>query len=347
MNFAKKCKELRRKKAATQEQMAAALNISSQAISKWENGQTLPDIMLLPELSVYFGVTIDELFDMTDEKHFDRIRNMIELQETIDEHDFEYARKFLITQLSEPEAAERALELLSALYNNKAEEYRSKAEYYAKEALELFPENHDLHANLSEAWQGVCGDWNQDKRTERILYYRQFLARHPQCEEGWKWFYLQLLHEGRYQEAEEALKQMEATATNAEKAARLKLYRTRLLWKSGKREEALKQLEQIIVKFPDSWLIQNISADMYAEACLYDQAIACYERAMLVQPCPRYTDAAMAIAQICEITGDTERAAEAWKCYIRILNEDWNIVEGADIDRAHRKIRELKRTEEL
>ena len=47
MNFAKKCKELRLKKAATQEQMATALNLSSQAVSKWENGVTLPDIELL------------------------------------------------------------------------------------------------------------------------------------------------------------------------------------------------------------------------------------------------------------------------------------------------------------
>lgn len=38
MNFAKKCKELRMKKAVTQEQMASALNVSSQAVSKWENG---------------------------------------------------------------------------------------------------------------------------------------------------------------------------------------------------------------------------------------------------------------------------------------------------------------------
>ena len=81
MNFAKKCRELRMKKAVTQEQIATALNLSSQAISKWENGVTLPDITLLPELSVYFGVTIDELFDITDEKHLTRIQNMVSLQE--------------------------------------------------------------------------------------------------------------------------------------------------------------------------------------------------------------------------------------------------------------------------
>ena len=37
MNFAKKCKELRIKKVATQEQMAIALNLYSQAVSKWKN----------------------------------------------------------------------------------------------------------------------------------------------------------------------------------------------------------------------------------------------------------------------------------------------------------------------
>ena len=53
---------------------------------------TLPDIILLPELSVYFGVTIDELFDITDEKHLTRIQNMVSLQETIEDSDLEYAQ---------------------------------------------------------------------------------------------------------------------------------------------------------------------------------------------------------------------------------------------------------------
>lgn len=61
MNFGKKIRELRLQKTVTQEQLAAHLNLSPQAVSKWENGLTLPDIQLLPELSVYFGVTIDEL----------------------------------------------------------------------------------------------------------------------------------------------------------------------------------------------------------------------------------------------------------------------------------------------
>jgi len=50
----------------------------------------------------------------------------------------------------------------------------------------------------------------------------------------------------------------------------------------------------------------------------------------------------MAIAQICEIIGDSAGATEAWDIYKRILNEDWNTMEGVCIERADSKILELK-----
>lgn len=59
----KKIKELRKAKGITQEQMAEAIGISFQAISKWETGISLPDITLAPAIARYFGVTMDELFD--------------------------------------------------------------------------------------------------------------------------------------------------------------------------------------------------------------------------------------------------------------------------------------------
>ena len=53
---------LRKAKGVTQEKMAQQIGVSFQAISKWENDVTLPDIMLLPVIADYFGVSIDELF---------------------------------------------------------------------------------------------------------------------------------------------------------------------------------------------------------------------------------------------------------------------------------------------
>lgn len=57
----KRIAALRREKNLTQEDVAQVLHISSQAVSKWENDQTCPDISLLPELANLLGVTVDEL----------------------------------------------------------------------------------------------------------------------------------------------------------------------------------------------------------------------------------------------------------------------------------------------
>lgn len=54
-------KRLRREKGITQEQLADILNVSCAAISKWENGDSYPDITLIFPLSHYFKVSVDEL----------------------------------------------------------------------------------------------------------------------------------------------------------------------------------------------------------------------------------------------------------------------------------------------
>ena len=53
-------KKLRKAKGLTQEELAEAVNVSFQAVSKWENGGA-PDLEILPSLANTFGVTIDEL----------------------------------------------------------------------------------------------------------------------------------------------------------------------------------------------------------------------------------------------------------------------------------------------
>lgn len=53
---------LRREKGLTQDALAAQLGVSAQAVSKWENGLSCPDILMLPEIADYFGVSVDTLF---------------------------------------------------------------------------------------------------------------------------------------------------------------------------------------------------------------------------------------------------------------------------------------------
>ena len=61
-HLARNIRALREAQGVTQEQLAAALSISFQAVSKWENAVTVPDTMMLPALAQYFGTSIDDLF---------------------------------------------------------------------------------------------------------------------------------------------------------------------------------------------------------------------------------------------------------------------------------------------
>lgn len=51
----------RREKGLTQEELAAYLGVTKASVSKWETGQSYPDILLLPELATYFDISVDEL----------------------------------------------------------------------------------------------------------------------------------------------------------------------------------------------------------------------------------------------------------------------------------------------
>lgn len=53
--------EYRKTKGITQDQLAEHMGVSSQAVSKWENDLSCPDIALLSKLADYFGITIDKL----------------------------------------------------------------------------------------------------------------------------------------------------------------------------------------------------------------------------------------------------------------------------------------------
>lgn len=58
----KKIASLRKERNITQEELASAIGVSAQSVSKWENAVTMPDIMLLPVIADTFDVSIDELY---------------------------------------------------------------------------------------------------------------------------------------------------------------------------------------------------------------------------------------------------------------------------------------------
>ena len=62
LNMGERIRELRRERALTQDEVARRLNISAQAVSKWENAVSYPDLEMIPPLAELLGVSIDALF---------------------------------------------------------------------------------------------------------------------------------------------------------------------------------------------------------------------------------------------------------------------------------------------
>lgn len=74
IKLGEKIKALRKQKDISQEILAGYLGVSYQAVSKWENGSTMPDITLIPAIASFFGVSTDELFDF----------NLFEMEKEVD-----------------------------------------------------------------------------------------------------------------------------------------------------------------------------------------------------------------------------------------------------------------------
>lgn len=76
LTLGQKIRELRKRDGRTQEALAEALGVTSQAISRWESNGCYPDVEIIPAIANYFHVSIDELFGY----HFDReekIKNIL------------------------------------------------------------------------------------------------------------------------------------------------------------------------------------------------------------------------------------------------------------------------------
>ena len=92
IRLGEKIKSLRKQKNISQEVFANYLGVSFQAVSKWENGNTMPDVTMIPAIASFFGVSTDELFDF----------NIFEMEKQIDEIcDEAYQYRFTDTPKSE------------------------------------------------------------------------------------------------------------------------------------------------------------------------------------------------------------------------------------------------------
>ncbi len=80
MNIGENIRRLRREKELTQETLAEFLGVTFQSVSKWERGESYPDITLLPAIASFFNVSLDELLGI------DKAEKENKIQQYIDEY---------------------------------------------------------------------------------------------------------------------------------------------------------------------------------------------------------------------------------------------------------------------
>lgn len=251
MKLGKKIRTLRLEKSVTQEQLANVLHVSNQAVSKWENDTAMPDICILPELSVFFGVTLDELFDLTANDHYQRIENLLNRCETLTYEEFRNAESLLQVRLEEAPQDSRSYLLLAMLYNKVADSFRRKAEKSAKGYLALEPEDKRGHTELRIAQQGTIADWDYANHHKRISYYQNFVRKYPSYARGYQLLLDELLEDGRLAEAAQTLEELK----RIDDSFLVLVYQSKLAWAQGEHTKAEQLMKVLEKRYKGEWLV--------------------------------------------------------------------------------------------
>ena len=334
MNIGKKIKDFRLVKGITQEMLAQELGVTAQAVSRWENGVAMPDISLLPALSIYFGVRIDDFFELTDEAQRERICNMTETEEFIPRADFDHAERFLKDQLAlNPQDAE-SLTTLAALYNHRADGYHRRAESLCKRALEAAPRMKAGHSLLSYAANGACFDWCSSNHRELIDYYYGFVEKNPDYRPGYMWLLDNLIVDLRLEEALEIIHKIERLKHDYYPVL-MEGYVRYLL---GEQDAAESLFTQALAQEPENLYLWSLLGDIRVKQRRYEEAVACYEKSAELDVDPEFTDNFLSIAYIRQMQGKWELAADAYKKALEIYRANKKIEDGFEVEQLRQAI---------
>ena len=336
-NIGAKIKALRLGASMTQEQLANQLGVSPQAVSKWESGTNMPDIQILPDLSVIFGVTIDALFDMSDENKLERIDNMLSGVRFLTEEDFRSAEGYLKDSMGKEKLEGEATLLLAELYNKRANEYRELAAPLARKALGLLPGRKAAHNAVFDAENGPYQDWNCINHHSLIAFYKQVVKDHPQDIRNYFWLLDLLIADGRTAEAREYAEAMK----KVEHSYHYEMYMGHICKAECNLPEALQWWEKMTQHSPEKWIVWAEYGDCMAKLCRYEESILAYKKAMPMRPKPRFYDCEQAVAHIYEIQGNYRAAIEMNRQALQLTREDW-ATEGELVDFFYREIRRLE-----
>lgn len=182
-NFFDIFKTIRKQRNLTQEQIAEALGVSSQAISKWETNTSYPDISLLPIIADYFGVSIDYLLGHDTGKQKEEIEKVCNKADTLfDDNNYIQAvsilREMLIKHPGNEKLMYKLAWALSGTLIESPENYDEAILLYLK-ILEISTDTEMRTRVTRDLVYRYCTKGDYDK----ALYYANSLPSFELCRE--------------------------------------------------------------------------------------------------------------------------------------------------------------------
>lgn len=329
MELGNKIKTLRLKAGLTQEKLAEELCVSFQTISKWENNVCAPDISMLPKLSVIFGVTIDELFDLTKEQRFLRIGNMLDMEKELPYNVFVETIDYLKEQLDVYEDKGKIYSMLAHVYHHRMVSDSDVVSNYAKKAMQLKPEVKDCQWLLMKSKGAVAWDWNVSNHHRVIAFYKELVAANPKVPMNYLYLMDNLLEDNRTEEVKEYLEIYRTL--EGHKEFHVGVYEAYIALAEHKVDVAEEKLRELEERFPENGGVLFELASYHAKQCHYEQALHYFEKSFEIDKKPRYTDALEGMALIYEIQGKYKEAIQCCDRMLKVLDEEWDFKEGEPV----------------
>ena len=315
INIGKTIKKLRAEKGATQEDLAKYLNITFQSVSKWETGAATPDTALLPQIAVFFGVAIDDLFSIGDTNHFERVDKVLAEADNMSESSFLYAKRYLTGLLDENPENTEALVRLVQLFETRMDNFNLIAAHYAEQAIKIDHENSELHRKYARL-RGI--DFTNGPVSWRMFrFYDDFVKKNPDNQNALINLHRAYIQTNKYKEAEEILNRI----TDEKKRALLK---ADMLIRLGKSAEAFEIIDKCSEDFTDDPVFLQEAAERHDRADHFETALELYEKSFDIMPEPKYLPSLYHRAFMYDRFGYYEEAIKMWEEITIRLKRDWN-----------------------
>lgn len=295
MVIGKNIRALRESLGITQEQLAEKLNISSQAVSKWETSQSVPDTMLLPTISKIFGVTIDELFREKRENYANLASKLAAIyrdtnkKEDFQQADLAYKRLFAEGKYS-------ANDLFSYGYINWFYAWNCfhTAEEYFNKAMEMAGDENDRTYNLA---------------LNRLIELKRDMKQSQQMIDQ-----LKVKYEANPDSS--FLREKLITAYSV----------------ANQTEEAEKMVDEAIASGCEEWFLYQTKGDFLHSRNLLQEALYYFEKAWAIDS-ETYCDTLYSFLCIYKELGDKEKAIEICKKWLKWYEDRGAIIEKKHVER--------------